>query len=775
MTNVSVGTNTGTVTAAQDTTSGSGVMSNVTIDTISGTVQAASAVNLLIKAVQSGASINIGHVTSATIDGKTFRVANETVSVDGGQLNMTTSFDSLTLNGQGAGSSLTVTEALGTATSNTWNITGADAGDINGLVHFASIPNLTGGTENDTFVIQPGGSVSGVIDGGGGTNTLDYSNRSDAVTVDLPLDQASLVDGFAVNGIANIQNVSGSQGNNILVGDANANVLTAGAGRSIVIGGTGADTLTGGTHDDILVAARTSYDSDLTALNALLAEWIRTDLNYKSRVNDIMVGTQSDLNQVNGTQIILVKASANTGTVFDNTVANTIVGSPGPDLDLIYYDNSLTTLTNKLAGEKLVNLANTAGTPLSLLASSTGDSSTLPLGSMADVLSGPLFVSIQEDDGSTVPNDVQARINDSLTTWGNRFATEGLSFIIVPAGTPAADFQIHIGTTSALGGLADGVLGCTTSSGTVTLITGWNWYTGSDPTKVGANQYDFQTIVTHELGHVLGLGHSTDTASVMYPYLSAGTARRDLTANDMVTLGSDSGTGAEPLLALLEPAAQDNGHGIAVAPGHVQTGQGIPAVVPARAPDSALALEQIAPSTVENLPAAVVNVPPASSTDIGHAPVNTWFGMTLVIDPSGGNQLDEPFHWDPNSKALAGHTVPNRGAGSFDIQPGGISRPGNLVRYAAAGVDVQDHQARDWFFGAAGVMESKPVETTTDPFADLAEDWTIDLLPLEGAGSMLLAGIFAGATLEVLSRSLCEEEKPGSTKLKSGRLEVGSN
>src|SRR5262249_16457627 len=323
----------------------------------------------------------------------------------------------------------------------------------------------------------------------------------------------------------------------------------------------------------------TSYDANLPALNALLAEWTRTDLNYKSRVNDIMVGSPSDLNQVNGTQIILVKASANTGSVFDNNTTNTIVGSPGPDLDLIYYDNNLTTLTNRLAGEKLVNLANTAGTPLPLLGSAANTASTLPLGSIADLLGGPLFVSIQEDDGSTVPADLLSRINDSLATWSSRFAAEGLSFITVPVGTPAADFRIHIGATSAVGGKADGVLGCTTSDGTVTLITGWNWYTGADPTQVGANQFDFQSIVTHELGHVLGLGHSTDTNSVMYPTLLQGEARRDLTANDMVTLGADSSSAPEPLTALLEPAFVNNGHiAIAGASAHSQAGQAIPAL-----------------------------------------------------------------------------------------------------------------------------------------------------------------------------------------------------
>jgi len=371
-----------------------------------------------------------------------------------------------------------------------------------------------------------------------------------------------------------------------------------------------------------------------------------------------------------------------------------------------------------------------------------------------------MFVSIQEDDGSAVPADVQARINDSLATWSNDFAAEGLSFIIVPAGTPAADIQIHFASTSAVGGKADGVLGCTTSDGTVTLITGWNWYTGSDPTQIGANQFDLQTIVTHELGHVLGLGHSTDTGSVMYPNLSAGVARRDLTANDMVTLGADSSSAPEPLMALLEPAFVGNGHTAIAAQGHSQAGQGLPAVIPVRAPDSAPERETIVRPAIEDLPAAFATVPQPSSTGIEHAPVSGWFGTMLVFDQSGGTVLHRPFKWESNTDARAGRTdqVTTTGAGSFYIQPGGS--PDSLVRYASTSADLQEHLARDWFFGAAGATERKQVETQADPFA---EDWTGDMLSAPaGHGAMLLAGIFAGATLAELSRVLCDEEKAGA-------------
>jgi hypothetical protein len=74
-----------------------------------------------------------------------------------------------------------------------------------------------------------------------------------------------------------------------------------------------------------------------------------------------------------------------------------------------------------------------------------------------------------------------------------------------------ANVVLNAGTTSASGGAASGVLGCyDEATSTITMIDGWNWCAGADPAQTGAGEYDFQTTVTHELGHALGLGASTD-------------------------------------------------------------------------------------------------------------------------------------------------------------------------------------------------------------------------------------------------------------------------
>src|SRR5262249_44680567 len=70
--------------------------------------------------------------------------------------------------GGGAGGTLVAPNS-----ANAWNVTGTNAGTLNGLVSFTRTPNLTGGTSDDAFTFATGGSVSGVINGGTGKLSLD--------------------------------------------------------------------------------------------------------------------------------------------------------------------------------------------------------------------------------------------------------------------------------------------------------------------------------------------------------------------------------------------------------------------------------------------------------------------------------------------------------------------------------------------------------------------------------------------------------------------------
>jgi len=80
----------------------------------------------------------------------------------------------------------------------------------------------------------------------------------------------------------------GSSANNVIVGGAGNDTIWGGTGRDILIGGQGTDTLRGGAGEDLLIGNGTTFDANLAALTALLAEWGRTDANYAARASHLL-------------------------------------------------------------------------------------------------------------------------------------------------------------------------------------------------------------------------------------------------------------------------------------------------------------------------------------------------------------------------------------------------------------------------------------------------------------------------------------------------------
>jgi hypothetical protein len=174
------------------------------------------------------------------------------------------------------------------------------------------------------------------VDGGGGTNALDYSNYTGNIIVDLALNLAGLVNAGSAASVFHIANVTGSVGNNLLVGDANANMLIGGTGRNVLIGDAGSDTLDASrsSGDNILIGGRTDFDTALAALDAIFAEWTRTDLGFRDRFSDLSTGSNgagaSPLNVANGQLILLTAAtnpSSSNGTVHADTSPDTLIAS----------------------------------------------------------------------------------------------------------------------------------------------------------------------------------------------------------------------------------------------------------------------------------------------------------------------------------------------------------------------------------------------------------------------------------------------------------------
>jgi len=189
--------------------------------------------------------------------------------------------------------------------------------------------NLYAGAGDNLIKMFPG-SYQGplFLDGQGGTATLDYSAYASDVTVNLQLGMATDIAG----GITNIVNVTGSMGNNILVGNG-GNVLRGGNGRNLLIAGASSGTLLGGRDEDILIGGTTLWDTNPTMLKTIMAQWTRTDLKYAERIR-------------------VLSQYLNTRTVTGNGGGNTLLGGEG--LDWFFASTNDTTDWDPTIGEQIV-------------------------------------------------------------------------------------------------------------------------------------------------------------------------------------------------------------------------------------------------------------------------------------------------------------------------------------------------------------------------------------------------------------------------------------
>ena len=150
---------------------------------------------------------------------------------------------------------------IGTNVAQTWNVTGANAGDIPGATSaFSAIESLRGGTAADSFVFGAAGNLTGTVDGNLGVDTLN--NAAVPAATITPTGPGTL-DGFmgTATGMAGFDNINLVAG---LVADlvvTKSGPLTADAGSpisySIVVTNNGPSAALNVTLSDPLPAGTT--------------------------------------------------------------------------------------------------------------------------------------------------------------------------------------------------------------------------------------------------------------------------------------------------------------------------------------------------------------------------------------------------------------------------------------------------------------------------------------------------------------------------------------
>ncbi len=228
-----------------------------------------------------------------------------------------------------ASSSAGVTANLesGSATDGTLfsieNLVGSSHADR--LTGDAGHNELHGGAGDD---VLEGGAGSDRLYGDGGNDTASYADSAAGVSIDLA---AGLASGGHAEGDAlyDIENVSGSGHDDLLVGDAIVNRLSSGAGDDRLEGGDGADTLRGEGGDDTLVGGAGG-----DALDGGSGEDLASYAGSEAGVTvdlEAGTGTGGDAEGDTLSEIENVAGSGHADLLEGNSAANRLFGGDGDD------------------------------------------------------------------------------------------------------------------------------------------------------------------------------------------------------------------------------------------------------------------------------------------------------------------------------------------------------------------------------------------------------------------------------------------------------------
>ncbi|MGD1856364.1 MAG: CHAT domain-containing protein [Leptolyngbyaceae cyanobacterium] len=349
---------------------------------------------------------------------------------------------------------------MGTSNNDSILITGNNTGTVNNL-SFASIENLDGGAGDDTFFFSDGATVTGVLTGGSGSDTADYSSYTTGITVDLQISSAT-----GTGGLSGLESFVGSSADDTF--RLSENSLT-----TSIQGGAGSDTLQGDNRDSIwnLTGADTGNGPGVDNFSAVenLSAGSQPD-----RVNFLTgdAGLTGSLNGGDG-PLTLTGDSINLGTEITGTDALIIeplsadrdlrLGGPGlptaltlSALELAAIDSGFTTLTlGRFDGSGAVTLGADLTLPVDTTIQSPNDGGSIDTQGF-DLSAAKLTLSAAQEITTAdlaAPGGISLRSEGEISTQAlSTRGTNNGGNVTLDAGRTITTQQIDTSGVSGMGG-----------------------------------------------------------------------------------------------------------------------------------------------------------------------------------------------------------------------------------------------------------------------------------------------------------------------------------
>ena len=347
--------------------------------------------------------------------------------------------------------------------ANSWNVTGAGIGNLNGTFSFLGVESLRGGTGVDQFILSNAGRITGQIQGGAGNDTLNLSAKTTINTVNLQTNTAT-----STGGISSIENfISGNLSTitDVLIGANSATTWTVNGANSGNLSSSptgdvffsGFESLTGGTAlDNFVVTNNGSLSKILTGGTAtgvidtldLSAKTTALDFRIDATTSSVpgSVGAYTGIELITGNSLATSKVTRvnntttawalnGSGQILVNSVTYTkvpgIVGGIGADTltgpSLASTSISLWILDAPGGGSLSIPGTTILFTGMNNLTGGTGADAfeILPAGSLSGVINGGTGTGLNSLSYAQWTANVS--VNLAVTTVANATAIAGLT------------------------------------------------------------------------------------------------------------------------------------------------------------------------------------------------------------------------------------------------------------------------------------------------------------------------------------------------------------